>query len=128
MSATYSISNRERWRLHSDHETRLSEHSIDRWDERTPEDSVAPETAFDQSVDVSTIAHHLEDEGGQIPDEARFFYDADASKPYGIVFLVNRYPDTTNICKTIYRADMVHHGPTRAYLYAHRNEFGGGDE
>lgn len=123
MSTTYSISHSERWRLHSDHETRLSDHSLERWDERTPEDSVAPETAFDKSERVSTIAHHLVDEGGQTPDVARFFYDTEASEPYGIVFLIMRYPGATDICKTVYRVDMVEHGPTRAYLYAHRNEF-----
>ncbi|ELY91432.1 hypothetical protein C484_10406 [Natrialba taiwanensis DSM 12281] len=125
MSTTYSISNRERWKLHSDHDTRLSDHVLfDRWDERTPEDSVSPEEAFDRLIDVSTIRSHVEDNGGQTPHSCRFFYDLDASDPYGVLFLIHHYNDGCNrICRTIYTVDMIDHGPTRAYLYAHRGMF-----
>lgn len=123
MSTKYTVSGRERWRLNSGHNVRLSDHALERWDDRTPEDSSSPEHAFDNAVDVSELRENLVDNAGQVPDKAYYWYEKTGTASYGIVFLVHRYPETTDICKTVYKVGFIDHGPTRAYLAAYNHEF-----
>lgn len=89
MSTKYSISPRERWRLESDDRPRFTDHSIDRHNERTPNWSSSPETAYLQGVDLSEIVGLFTDNGGQTPDKAVFFAEKRGVFDwYGVVLLI----------------------------------------
>lgn len=120
MSSTkYGVSSRERWRLNSDHNTTLSNHALERWDERTPAGSVAPERAFDDAIDVSELADRIGD-----ADRVRYYYgETDAGDGYAALFMVLRRPEASDVCRTVLVPERVNHGPTRAYLAACRHLF-----
>lgn len=116
MSTKYSVSERTRWTFHGF--PRLTDHAADRWDERTPRDAVAPETAFEEGMDVSEVRDKVVDKGGQQPDQVVYWYERTNLEAYGILFIVR-----DDVIKTVYRAEWINDEPTQAYLQAHNQEF-----
>jgi hypothetical protein len=95
--------------------TRLSGHAATKWDDRTPADSVAPETAYYRGEDVQDPAVVAFDDGA---DRVRVYHDPDG---WVAVFLVHE----TRVV-TVILCEMIGHLPTRRYLRAHGPH--GGDE
>lgn len=120
MSTKYGVSPRSRWVMQGN--PRMTDHAADRWDERMPPHSVAPETAFEQALDVSEIRENVKSFSGDVPDETHYFYEPATEGSYSALFLVSE-----GVIKTVYSPEEVRHGPTRAYLDAHKPHFHGED-
>lgn len=115
------ISRATRWRLAMD--VSMSEHAVDRWDERTPVGSVSPETAYEQSVDVTMIREHID----ETCDSVRYFFgctpgDVAERETYGAVFL-----ERDDIVFSVYNITMLDHGPSKSYLSGFNPEFAAHD-
>lgn len=117
MSSTYSVPKSSQWAFDN---PRMSNHAAERWDERTPPDSISPEEAFEQSVDVSLVADAVEDKDGETPDELYYYYGTEAEESYGALFLVDVEDDTI---VTVYRRRFVKDGAVRSYFAAYNHEF-----
>jgi hypothetical protein len=109
VSTKYSVGQVQRWNLN--HEVRFSEHALERWDERTPLDSCAPETAWDRGVDIE---HPRLVEGRNSPpiDRARVYRNETTGT--WAVFIVR-----DDVVVSVLAAATMQHGPTRAYLYGY---------
>lgn len=96
-----------------------TKHALERWDERTPRGSCAPERAWAAGHDITVLRHHdgLTDCAGSNPDEARVFYGTADGQDYGAVFIVKHqqnWPRRRVI--TVYKLGTLHHPELRAYL------------
>lgn len=91
MSTKYSTSGNPRWTwVHQKGNPHLTSHLQERYDERTPRWACSPETAWEDGVDVSDLAPYLEDQGGQTPEEVRYYAESNLSGTdwHGVVFIV----------------------------------------
>lgn len=122
----YGLSRRMRWANAGN--PYLTDAAEQKWDTRTPADSVAPETAFEQAVDVSVLALNLRSHRYGEPDALYYYYDrtddpAWDDDKYGALFVV-----ADEVVKSVFPLAFVDHGPTRAYLGAYHPAFlNGGD-
>lgn len=90
-------SEREKW--HKDHgNPRMTHHAANRWDERTPDDSVSPEYAYENGVDVSELREHFEDADGTVAHEIVYWYN----DGYGVLFVIQ-----SNVIVTIYKEEYL---------------------
>lgn len=89
MSTKYSVSPREKWRHAEQNRPRITDHAVDPHNQRTPSWSSSPETAWTNGIDVSDLASYLEDQGGQTPEEVRYYAEDRAGVEwYGVLLLV----------------------------------------
>lgn len=96
---------------------RLTQHAAARWDERTPPDSVAPETAYDHGVDLpGYITRGIENPDHGDLDRTRLFArragPTPGRTPYGAVFLIR-----DGHIVTVYTIDRFGDPPLEAYLW-----------
>ncbi len=89
MSTKYSITSSERWSFDRQNPN-LTIHALNRYDERTPSWASSPERAWTEGVDVSDLAPYLEDQGGQTPEEVRYYAEPspDHRDWHGVLVLV----------------------------------------
>lgn len=89
MSTKYSVSPTERWRLQSETRPRFTEHSLERFDERTPEWAHSPEHAYLEGIPLHGVLDLLTDKGGQTPERARLYAESKSpSEYYGVVLII----------------------------------------
>ena len=105
----YSITRSAEWRWrHEDDRPRITEHALEQWDERTPRDSVSPETAWLASAEaVHLDADIFEDRRGRSPDELHYYHNdgGDDGDDYDVVFLVIDQAEYAIL--TVYTLGMV---------------------
>lgn len=107
----YQVGRRTRW--NRAHDIRMTDHAAyERWDERTPADAVAPETAFEAGEWVD----HPELFGAGDLNRVRL-YNADE---WGAVLLCKG-----GSIRTVYRVRAIKHAGVRAYCRAHGRHDGG---
>ena len=115
------VSGRARWAM-PDNRPYMTDHALERWDERTPATSVSPEHAWEHGVDVTPIAEFVRPPGSPvIADRVRYYYDprpSDEGGRYGALLVV-----ADDVIKTVYEPSMINHGPSRAYLGAYNTSF-----
>ena len=88
MSTKYGglITARHRWETESG--VAWSHHALERWDERTPACSVAPEHAWDVGATVPEwMFDPFTDADAHAPDEVRVYHDAVSEKPYWVALI-----------------------------------------
>lgn len=114
----YAVSERSRWQW--DHDIRLSEHALTRWDQRVPLDAVSPEYAWEHSVPVPEYALAYFDDvcevrGRQEAAEARVFHETSETcdTPYQVIFVVKN-----EVAVTVLRARQIKQTPMRALVDA----------
>ncbi len=89
MSTKYSVSPRTRWQHQHQNRPRITDHAVDRHDERTPCWSSSPEHAWTNGIDVTSLAPYLEDSGGQQPEQVKYYAETRAGLEwYGVLLLV----------------------------------------
>lgn len=105
------------WRWSCDHDLDIVGHALRRWDERTPYDSVAPETAWE----FGAVIHHsfhgvFKSADGELPDEVRTFFETTPAveESYQAVLIAR-----DGVIKTVLDMSRLS-GPERAYLNAMR--------
>ena len=114
MATKYNVGHRTRWQHR--HNIRLSDHLIDRWDDRTPSDSQSPEAAFETGVWLPNhIAHHWFD-----CDRARLIAEQTPTDQYVCVMIVEDAVETVGV--TLYRVDEIDESARRAYCHAVADE------
>ena len=119
MSTKYSVSPRERWRLHADDRPRFTDHSIDRHNDRTPDWASSPETAYLEGVTLVGLSRTVfTDKGGQTPEKAVFYAESRNGESYGIILLIRNQHVIT-----VYSLQSLKAAP-RAYLEALAEEEG----
>lgn len=101
------------------HGVRWTRHALDRWDERTPADALAPETAWrvGDEVDHPDV---IRTNNGRTPDRARVYREAD----WGAVMLVSEHRDLDAVV-TVYALDSVYDRRAREYCYSFGPHGGG---
>lgn len=108
MATTTPDGSRTAWEV--DQEVLVTEHALDRYDDRTPADAPAPERAWELGEDIAhpelLIAAHAETPA----DRVRLY----RRPQWGVAFLV-----VSPMVVTVWRPRDLNHGPTRAYLDAH---------
>lgn len=130
MTAKYRVTDRDRWTLRH---PRLSDHALDRWDERAPEGARSPEFGyiFSERVDELLGARHFHDTANdKDADLIRVYHGQTVSdERYAMVFLghdvAGGFAGEDVVITTVYRARNVHSGPLRSYLWALSHEAGG---
>jgi len=73
-------------------------HASVRWDERTPWDSVSPEYALENGVDVSELRDHFEDADGSVAHRVVYWHNDD----YGVCLLVQN-----GVVVTVYKEEYL---------------------
>lgn len=101
-STKYSLSARERWTL--DQDLYVTEHVVDRWDERTPESSRSVEWAVEHAVRDESVVEHPYFAAHSRPTDAAHVYRGRTSDglDYGVVF-----PELRDSLTTAYRIGSV---------------------
>jgi len=112
----YSVSRTSRWRWQHDHDRpRLSDHALQRWDDRAGAGAVAPETAWIHGRDaehLDTTHAEFTDCKGNTTDTLRVYRGKCDGERYLMVFVVNDGTVTTVVTPDEYP------GPVRAYINA----------
>lgn len=103
----YSVSQRTRW--HRAQGVRMSDHALERWDERTPDWACAPEVAWERGEDIL----HTELVDCRMP------YDHDRARVYNAVDYCVVFPVRTHTITTVLDAARFDHAPTRSYLHSY---------
>ena len=112
----YSVSQRERWGLAAD--VPITDHALERYKERTPEDcDVRPATAWQRGEDMKHPGVLELDSGRTPPVRARVYHH---DQEWLVVFVVvEREPEGDRIVATVYGGHTHEHGPTQAYIHSH---------
>lgn len=76
----------------------ITYHASQRWDQRTPWDSVSPEYALENGVDVSELRDHFEDADGAVAHRIVYWYNED----YGVCLLVQN-----GVVVTVYKEEYL---------------------
>jgi hypothetical protein len=127
MSPKYRVTERDRWgMLHP----RLSDHVLERWDERTPDGARSPEFAFLYAEPVIELrgARHFHDSSKDTDaDLIRVYHGQTADgERYAMVFLGHQDGSRDDVLiTTVYNVEDVRSGPLRSYLWAVSHEAGG---
>jgi len=116
MSSKYTTSGSESWHLQGDR-PRLSDHALERYDERMPAGAVAPETAWEHGQDVpeSILSWFTSSDKYQPPERVRVYGDRADGEWYVAVLIVRERPGPTVV--TCYRVETIHQPWRRAYLH-----------
>lgn len=99
-----------RWEKQADDRPHFSDHALERWDDRTPDDAVSPETAWERGIDADELRMEVfADADGRAPDRVRVYGTAE----FSVAFLV-----ANGNVLTVYRPEWIDNGAVRAYLFA----------
>jgi len=118
MSTKYSVSKAVSWRNEVAGRPRLSDHALNRWDERMPAGAVSPERAWSRAVQLRDPMTALVSNGDM--DTAALFAETVAGEVYGAVFLLSEDSETT--VRSILRVRTLQSEPQQAYLWARAAE------
>lgn len=126
MSPKYRVTERDRWTMRH---PRLSDHALERWDERAPDDARAPEFGYLFSIGVKELlgARHFHDSSKDKDATLIRVYHGQtrSGEQYGMVFVGHEIADDDVIITTVYRIQNTHSGPLRSYFWALSHENGG---
>lgn len=132
MATKYTVSERTRWQ--HEHDVRLSDHAIDRYDDRTPPGAVSPETAFEASKPAGCIRHAREfkrlvsthdnrPDRHEPPDEVRLYCGyTPRGERYTAIFIIRSSGGDT-VVTSVYPLAFIRDNRVKSYLNAITRQF-----
>lgn len=100
-TAKYSVNRSPRSQWEHDTGRRISDHALERWDERTPVDSVSPERALELSISLGAQVKYLDDYIG-VEEVWTFIENSSGKESVEVLFLLDN-----SVVTTVYTFDFV---------------------
>lgn len=120
MSETkYSVSRSPSWSwVHEKGNPRFTDHALDRYDERTLPDSISPERAWEESVEMNEILHWFNRQSHLETDRVRFYAGLSEEGRYGVAFPVTPNGNAVESILTVHSIKSFSSRPIRAFLHS----------